>query len=247
MGPGHRCRRARLGVPARPAGGDRRLPRTWEDLLAAAEARRNQERARVANPLIPIDSLMSFCSICAAAGEPPYAAPDQVVSRSTGRQALGMLKALQTASHPASLSRNPPRMLDLMSTTDEIAYIPLLFGYSNYARPGFRPALIRFSGVPTVDGGASRGHPRRRRSGCLCQHQAPRTRGGLRRVRGQPGHPARDLLPLGDSQDTAPPGATRRSTPRPRTSSRTPWPHSTVPISARDTWASWRSRSAPAS
>ena len=133
------------------------LPRTWDDLLAAAAARRNQERARVANPLIPIDSLMSFCSICAAAGEPPYAAPDQVVSRSTGRQALDTLKELQTASHPASLSRNPPRMLDLMSTTDEIAYIPLLFGYSNYARPGFRPALIRFSGVPTVDGGASRG------------------------------------------------------------------------------------------
>src|SRR5215203_5133689 len=133
------------------------LPGTWEDLLAAAEARRNQERARVANPLIPIDSLMSFCSICAAAGEPPYAEPDQVVSRSTGRQALGMLRALQAASHPASLSRNPPRMLDLMSTTDEIAYVPLLFGYSNYARPGFRPALVRFTGVPTLDGGASRG------------------------------------------------------------------------------------------
>jgi multiple sugar transport system substrate-binding protein len=133
------------------------LPRTWEDLLTAAEARQNQERARVANPLIPIDSLMSFCSICAAAGEPPYAEPDRVVSRSTGRQVLGMLKTLQTASHPASLSHNPPRMLELMSTTDEIAYIPLLFGYSNYARPGFRPALIRFSGVPTIDDGASRG------------------------------------------------------------------------------------------
>ncbi len=100
---------------------------------------------------------MSFCSICAAAGEPPYADPDRVVSRSTGRQALGMLKALQTAAHPESPSLNPPRMLDLMSTTDEIAYIPLLFGYSNYARPGFRPSLIRFTGVPTMDGGASRG------------------------------------------------------------------------------------------
>jgi multiple sugar transport system substrate-binding protein len=133
------------------------LPRTWDDVLAVAEARRNQERARVANPLIPIDSLMSFCSICAAAGEPPYGQPDRVVSRSTGRQALGMLKALWAASHPESPSRNPPRLLDLMSSTDEIAYIPLLFGYSNYARPGFRPSLIRFTGVPTFDGGASRG------------------------------------------------------------------------------------------
>lgn len=133
------------------------LPRTWDDVLAVAEARRHQDRARVANPLIPIDALMSFCSICAAVGESPYAQPNHVVSRSTGRQALGMLKALRTASHPASPSLNPPRMLDLMSTTDEIAYIPLLFGYSNYARPGFRPSLVRFSGVPTIDGGESRG------------------------------------------------------------------------------------------
>ena len=133
------------------------LPRTWDDLLTVAETRRNQERARVGIPLIPVDALMSFCSICAAAGEPPYADPDRVVSRSTGLQALGRLKALRTAAHPESLSRNPPRMLDLMSTTDEIAYIPLLFGYSNYARPEFRPSLIRFTGVPSIDGGASRG------------------------------------------------------------------------------------------
>jgi multiple sugar transport system substrate-binding protein len=133
------------------------LPSTWDAVLAVAEARRNQERARVGNPLIPIDALMSFCSICAAADDPPYRQPDRVVSRATGRQALGMLKSLKEASHPASSSHNPPRMLDLMSTTDEIAYIPLLFGYSNYARPEFRPSLIRFTGVPTLDGGVSRG------------------------------------------------------------------------------------------
>ena len=49
---------------------------------------------------------------------------------------LGMLKALQTASHPASLSRNPPRMLDLMSTTDEIAYIPSCLGIRTTRDPG---------------------------------------------------------------------------------------------------------------
>src|SRR5215204_5408549 len=97
------------------------LPRTWDDVLAVAEARRNQERARVATPLIPIDALMSFCSTCAATDDPPYAQPDRVVSRPTGRQVLGMLKALKETSHPASPSHNPPRLLDLMSTTDEIA------------------------------------------------------------------------------------------------------------------------------
>src|ERR687898_2080031 len=91
------------------------LPRTWDDVLALADARRNQERARVGIPLIPVDALMSFCSICAAADEPPFAQGrlegHRVVGRATGRQALGMLKALQEASHPASLSHNPPRLL----------------------------------------------------------------------------------------------------------------------------------------
>ena len=63
-----------------------------------------------------------------------------------------MLAALRDAGPPESLQRNPPRTLDLMSETDEIAYVPMLFGYSNYARPGFRPRLIRFTGVPAVDG-----------------------------------------------------------------------------------------------
>lgn len=133
------------------------LPKTWDEVLALAEKRRGQERAQVANPLIPIDALMSFCSICAAAGEAPYQSPDRVVSRATGREALRMLQALKDAAHPQSLRRNPPRTLDLMSATDEIAFVPMLFGYSNYAQPGFRPHIIRFTGVPTIGGGESRG------------------------------------------------------------------------------------------
>jgi multiple sugar transport system substrate-binding protein len=133
------------------------LPETWEEVVALAAKRQGKERAQVANPLIPIDALMSFCSICAAAGEPPFQEPDRVVSRSTGRQVLGTLRALQQTGHPESVRRNPPRTLDLMSTSDEIAYVPLLFGYSNYARPGFRPHLVRFRGVPTIGGGEPRG------------------------------------------------------------------------------------------
>jgi len=44
-----------------------------------------------------------------------------------------------------------------MSQTDEIAYVPLLFGYSNYARPGFRRHLIRFTNVPRDGEGLPRG------------------------------------------------------------------------------------------
>ncbi len=133
------------------------LPRTWDEVLALAEKQRGKERAQVANPLIPIDALMSFLSLCAALDDPAYQQPDRVVDRATGHEALQMLRALREAAHPESLKRNPPRTLDLMSTTEEIAFVPMLFGYSNYAQPGFRPHLVRFAGVPTIDGGDSRG------------------------------------------------------------------------------------------
>ncbi|MCA9862305.1 MAG: hypothetical protein KC432_04765, partial [Thermomicrobiales bacterium] len=124
------------------------LPRSWEDVLALAGARRGMTRAQVLHPLIPIDAIMSVLSLCAAAGEPAYEQDDRIVSRSVGRQVLGTLRALVDAAHPESLQRNPPRSLDLMSSTDEVAFIPLLFGYSNYSRPGFRDRLVRFTGVP---------------------------------------------------------------------------------------------------
>ncbi len=89
---------------------------------------------------------MSVLSLCAAAGEPAYQQDDRVVSRSVGRQVLGLLRALVRAR---SLSTaNPPRSLDLMSSTDARSPSSAPFGYSNYGRPGFREHLVRFTGVP---------------------------------------------------------------------------------------------------
>lgn len=134
-----------------------RLPRTWDDVLRLAEARRGEATARVGIPLIPVDAICSFISLCAALGEAPFSDGERAVSRLVGQEALATLRTLVTNSHPGSLKRNPPRMLDLMATSDEIAYVPLLFGYSNYARPGFRPKTIKFRGVPAFDRGPARG------------------------------------------------------------------------------------------
>jgi multiple sugar transport system substrate-binding protein len=132
-------------------------PRSWEAVLALARARKGAERARVAVPLIPVDTLMCFCSLCAHAGEEPFIDPDQAVSRATGRHALETLRELAAHAHPESTSWNPIRAYDRMSASDEVAYIPLAFGYSNYARPGFRPHLVRFTDVPAASDGVPRG------------------------------------------------------------------------------------------
>ena len=43
-------------------------------------------------------------------------------------------------------------MLDRMATGQQVAYCPLLFGYSNYGRVGFRNNVVRFAPLPGGDG-----------------------------------------------------------------------------------------------
>jgi multiple sugar transport system substrate-binding protein len=65
-----------------------------------------------------------------------------------GRQVLEIMVALRDLCHPESLQWNPPQLLDRMADSDEIVYCPLLFGYSNYARAGFRRNAVRFANIP---------------------------------------------------------------------------------------------------
>lgn len=132
------------------------VPTSWEQVIALAESQKGK-RGQVAIPLIPVDTLMAFCSICANHGEEPFADDDIVISRPMGRFALDMLARLRDAIHPESMTWNPIRCFDRMSASDEIAYVPLAFGYSNYARPGFRPHLIKFTNIPRAADGVARG------------------------------------------------------------------------------------------
>lgn len=118
-------------------------PRSWDEVFTLAS------KVPIAIPLDPTGSICSFLTLCANLGEPAGRQDDYLVSHATARKALDILRGLIEIAHPASLDTFPPLILDLMSTSDEIAYCPLLFGYSNYARPGFAPQLCRFTNIPT--------------------------------------------------------------------------------------------------
>src|SRR5439155_10876155 len=92
---------------------------------------------RAALPAIPVDAMCSFLAACSALGEQPFT-QGRMVSRTTGGEALQLLKRFVDRCHPDSLEWNPPRMLEHMSSQGDVAYSPLTYGYSNYARPGFR-------------------------------------------------------------------------------------------------------------
>lgn len=130
---------------------DADLPRTWDEVFALARRLKAGGRRYVAAPLMHVDTFPCFFSLCANIGEPPGTGDAVFVSRAAGRYALDSLRALVEVGHPQALYWNPPQFLDHMSTADDIVYCPLLFGYSNYARPGYRPHLVKFTNIPSAD------------------------------------------------------------------------------------------------
>lgn len=124
---------------------NRPVPKTWDDVLALAKIR----PGIVSVPLMPTDALMSFFTLCANSGEEPFSTgKDIVVSDKTGLAALERIKQLASYSNPESLTWNPIKMWESMATADFTAYCPLGFGYSNYARPGYRKNLLKFTDIP---------------------------------------------------------------------------------------------------
>lgn len=126
------------------------VPVTWEDVLEISKVR----QGFVSLALTPLDSLMSFFSLCANSGEPCFQRPDQLVSRNTGAYALELLRRLGESASPTALTENPIALYERMSSTDETAYCPLAFGYSNYTRQGYRPKLLSYGLIPSAGHGA---------------------------------------------------------------------------------------------
>lgn len=122
------------------------LPKTYNDLLAMAK------RGLVAFPAIPIDSLMTFYTFCCSLGEDPCQQEDTVISEATGVNALKLYRELALYIDPACFNRNPIQTYEYMTLSDEIAYCPFAYGYSNYSRVGYASKLLHFHDMITLDG-----------------------------------------------------------------------------------------------
>jgi multiple sugar transport system substrate-binding protein len=124
-------------------------PTNWSELMVLAVS------GLVSLPAVPIDSLMNFYMLCVALGEEPFSAEDTVVSQETGGRALAMLRELVNACGAQCLKRNPIAVWEGMSSSDETAYCPFAYGYSNYAREGYARFPIDFGGLIRLDDGAA--------------------------------------------------------------------------------------------
>jgi len=122
------------------------LPSSFDDLLALANL------GLVAFAGIPIDVLMNFYTLCCSLGEDPCQSDDQVVSTATGVKALQLYRLLANKMDPSNFNRNPIQVYEAMTQTDEIAYCPFAYGYSNYSRRGYAAKALHFHDMISLDG-----------------------------------------------------------------------------------------------
>jgi multiple sugar transport system substrate-binding protein len=114
------------------------LPKTFDDVLALAD------KGLVACALIPIDVLMAFYGFCATLGENPCLQDDIVISAETGTKALQLFKSLSDRIDRSFFDKNPIQVYETMVNTNQIAYCPFAYGYSNYSRNGYAANLLHF-------------------------------------------------------------------------------------------------------
>jgi multiple sugar transport system substrate-binding protein len=117
------------------------LPQTWDDVISLGRM------GLVCCPSIPLDVYGNFLNICVSDGEPIFPSDEEVVFRSAGLRALERLRELVSIVPAQFFALNPIQTCELMTQTDDFAYCPFTYGYSNYARDGYAPNVIKFGRV----------------------------------------------------------------------------------------------------
>lgn len=147
-------------------------PETWEDV---------EELAGGGGVALSIGGPHAFLNLISmAAGEGHIVGGDELLPDAAALPALERLARLAALAPPGSEDLNPIRLLETMAHGDEIALVPLIFGYVTYSEPGYAPHPIRFSesirsesGRGGVLGGTGIGFTRRARpSPALLDHIA---------------------------------------------------------------------------
>lgn len=129
---------------------DTQHPQSWDAVFSLAAALAAND-LQLGMALCPTDCLCSFLTLCAQCGDPITEGRPTLVNPAVGTKALLRLAAIRDVAHPDSLRWNPIALFDHMADRhSRIAYAPLAFGYSNYARPRFADCPLAFGPIPCL-------------------------------------------------------------------------------------------------
>ena len=119
-----------------------RLPATWSEAADLAG------RVPVALSLAGPHAFLTFASVCVALGAEPATEPGNgFVPAAVGAEVIDLLARIAARAPAGADGQNPIGLLERMRSTRDIAYIPLVYGYVNYASG---PGALRFGDAPSV-------------------------------------------------------------------------------------------------
>lgn len=124
------------------------VPKKWNEVFELINAL--PEGLKIGLPLNPTHAFASFLTLCANLTGFDFWNEVSGIEQTAGEEALSLLQKLASIVHQSSLSMNPIQMLDLMSSTDELVYSPLIYGYVNYSLDHFAKHIIHFTDMPSV-------------------------------------------------------------------------------------------------
>jgi multiple sugar transport system substrate-binding protein len=118
-------------------------PRDWAAVFALAE------QGRVLWPYKPVDSFSSLVTVAAGNGEEPMRSPGVFLTADALAEAMETLRRLARLVPAENCAWNPIQAANALSSGDRFAYVPLLYGYTNYSRAGFRHRRLKYTDIPS--------------------------------------------------------------------------------------------------
>lgn len=126
------------------------LPQSIQDIYELGN--RLPENLKILWPLGPTDCWCSLLSLCAQLTGGEFFDLQTGVDVQVGSTVLEELRSLLPILHEQSLDYNSIQALDAMQARADIAYVPMVFGYSSYAQPQLSGHVIRFTNPPCYPG-----------------------------------------------------------------------------------------------
>ncbi|MGV8858357.1 extracellular solute-binding protein [Rhodoglobus sp.] len=124
-------------------------PRNWDEVIALAE------EGRVLWPFKPVDAYSSLITIASGLGEDAMADPGVFLSEDMLTRAMELLTRLARLVPADNAGFNPIQVADVLAESDTFAYAPLLFGYTNYSRAGYRSNRVQYIDIPSSTRGVA--------------------------------------------------------------------------------------------
>ncbi len=125
------------------------VPTTWDEVLELARV----HPERVALPLAPAHAISSFLTLCANTGEPAAAGAERLVDPATGVHALELMAELHRFGPPGTTALEPPAVLEQLTRSDDLLFVPLTYGYATYSRREAVERPCRFVDIPSAGHG----------------------------------------------------------------------------------------------